>query len=363
MIALTGAGGFLGWHARVAARARGIETRAVALGDGYRHADASSAVSGADTVIHLAGVNRGSDEAIESGNATLADQLIRALDAAAEPPARLVYADSTQAGNGSVYGAAKAAAAEALSAWCDRNSATFIDVRLPNIYGEHGRPFYNSVTATFCHQLAAGDEPRIDVDRELTVLHAQDAADLLLATEPHDVGAASDTLTVTGLLERLRGMAEVYRRGEIPDISEALDRKLFNTYRSFTVDSHLPIVHTRHEDARGAFVELIRTHGGTGQTSHSTTAPGITRGEHFHRRKVERFTVIEGRARIALRRVLTDETMVFDVDGASPVSIDMPTMWAHSITNTADSTLHTVFWTDDIFDPLSPDTFPESVTP
>lgn len=363
MIALTGAGGFLGWHTRVAARAGGIDTRAIALGDGYRFADASSAVSGADTVIHLAGVNRGSDETIETGNAIFADQLIRALDAAAESPDAVVYADSTQAGNGSVYGTAKAAAAEALSAWCDRNGATFFDVHLPNIYGEHGRPFYNSVTATFCHQLAAGDEPRIDVDRELTVLHAQDAADLLIATETHDLDAVSDTLTVSGLLERLRSMAEVYRRGEIPDVSEALDRKLFNTYRSFTVDSHLPIAHTRHEDARGAFVELIRTHGGTGQSSHSTTAPGITRGEHFHRRKVERFTVIEGRARISLRRVLTDETMEFDVDGDRPVSIDMPTMWAHNITNTGKSTLHTVFWTDDIFDLSNPDTFPESVKP
>lgn len=363
MIALTGAGGFLGWHTRVAARALGLDVQPIPLGRGFDVSAAANALSGADRVIHLAGVNRADDAEVQAGNALFAQQLIQALDAAAQRPNTVVYANSTQAGNGGVYGSAKAAAADALRDWCERNGARFIDLRLPNIYGEHGRPFYNSVTATFCHQLAAGDEPRIDVDRELTVLHAQDAADLLLTAETGDAEAVSSTLTVSGLLERLRGMSATYRRGEIPDISDVLDRTLFNTYRSFTVPSHLPIPHVRHEDARGAFVELIRTHGGTGQTSHSTTVPGITRGEHFHRRKVERFTVIEGRARIALRRVLTDETMVFDVEGRSPVSIDMPTMWAHSITNTGDSTLHTVFWTDDIFDPRNPDTFPESVTP
>lgn len=363
MIALTGAGGFLGWHTRVAARALGVELKPIPLGHGFDLSAAAIALSGADRVIHLAGVNRANDAEVQAGNALFAQQLIQALDSAAQRPNAVVYANSTQAGNGGVYGSAKEAAADALRAWCERNGARFIDLRLPNIYGEHGRPFYNSVTATFCHQLAAGDVPSIDVDRELTVLHAQDAADVLLSTESRDLETVSDTVTVSGLLERLRGMASTYRRGEIPDISAALDRKLFNTYRSFAVASHLPIAHARHEDARGAFVELIRTHGGTGQTSHSTTVPGITRGEHFHRRKVERFTVIEGRARIALRRVLTDETMVFDVDGGSTVSIDMPTMWAHSITNTGSSTLHTVFWTDDIFDPTNPDTFPESVTP
>ena len=144
-------------------------------------------------------------------------------------------------------------------------------------------------------------------------------------------------------------------------MSAPFDRDLFNTYRSYTFPAQAPLDLTRHADARGSFFEIIRSHGGPGQSSFSTTVPGVTRGDHFHRRKIERFTVLQGRARISLRRLYSEEVVSFEVSGEAPRAVDMPTMWAHNITNIGDDVLYTSFWTNDIFDPAHPDTIAEAV--
>lgn len=361
-VVLTGAGGFLGWHTRAALVATGRRCRSLSMGDRFEMEPAARALGGSSRVIHLAGVNRADEEEVRDGNVRFAEQLADALIRTTEPPKSVVYANSTQAANGTVYGAAKARAGEILAAAAERIGADFVDVCLPNLFGEHGRPFYNAVTATFCHLLAEGSEPTVQQDKELTLLHAQDAADLLLGTvEPSGQAPLEQQVTVSGLLARLTSHARTYRGGEIPDVTAKFDRDLFNTYRSYTAGSGMPIRLTRHADARGSFFEVIRSHGGAGQFSFSTTAPGITRGDHFHRRKIERFTVLAGGARISLRRLFTDEVFHFDVDGEDPVAIDMPTMWAHNITNTGNETLYTSFWTEDLFNPQNPDTYPEDV--
>ena len=361
-VVLTGAGGFLGWHTRAALAEAGPECRSLSLGEGFELEPAAMALSGASRVIHLAGVNRGGEVEVRDGNVRFAQQLAEALVQAAEPPRTVVYANSTQAENGTVYGDAKARAGAILEAAAERAGAEFVDLRLPNLFGEHGRPFYNAVTATFCHLLAEGGEPAVQQDKELTLLHAQDAADLLIGTvEPAGQSGLEQQVTVSGLLARLASQAGTYRGGEIPDVATKFDRDLFNTYRSYTAGCKMPIRLTRHSDIRGSFFEIIRSHGGAGQSSFSTTAPGISRGDHFHRRKIERFTVLAGEARISLRRLFTDEVFHFDVNGEEPVAIDMPTMWAHNITNTGTETLYTSFWTDDLFTPAAPDTITEVV--
>lgn len=361
-VAMTGADGFLGWHTRGALRERGLEAREVPVGSGFDAVTTDAALSGASRLIHLAGVNRATDDEVREGNVLFAEQVSDALRRSDAPPPVVVYSNSIQAGNGTVYGDAKGKAADVLASAAGDLGLTFLDLRLPNLFGEHGRPFYNAVTATFCHLLAEGGQPSVEVDKELTLLHAQNAADLLIGNvEPAGQGGLEVRETVSGLLARLSGMARVYATGEIPDIADAFDRDLFNTYRSYTVESQTPIKLTRHADSRGSFFEIIRSHGGSGQSSFSTTVPGITRGDHFHRRKVERFTVLAGQATIALRRLLTDKVFEFHVTGDEPMAVDMPTMWSHNITNTGDQTLYTSFWTNDIYDPSNPDTIAEEV--
>ncbi|WP_348788964.1 NAD-dependent epimerase/dehydratase family protein [Leifsonia sp. NPDC080035] len=362
-VALTGAGGFLGWHTRAAAHAQGIDARPVPLGDAFVPESAADAISGADRFIHIAGINRAPEEEVLAGNVRLAEQAASVLERAERPPATVAYANSIQSGNGTPYGHGKQAAADVLRAAAERIGADFVDLRLPNLFGEHGRPFYNSVVATFSHQLAIGDAPHVDQDRELVLLHAQYAADALLGTLD-GVGLAGSEVreSVTGLLTRLSALAATYTHGgEIPDLSDAFERDLFNTFRGAAFEEVTPIRPDRHADARGSFFEIVRSHGGAGQTSFSTTAPGITRGQHYHRRKVERFTVLSGEAVISLRRLFTTEVLEFRVSSDSPASIDMPTMWAHNITNVGDSELYTAFWSNELFDPERPDTIAEPV--
>lgn len=361
-VALTGANGFVGWHLRAALQEDNLSAAGIPVGDAFESSDASKAASGASRFIHVAGINRASDEDVLAGNVRFARQAAESIVRADNPPPVVVYANSSQAGNGTVYGDAKARAADILAEAAAQVGATFEDIKLPNLFGEHGRPFYNAVTSTFCHLLASGEEPTVNEDKELTLLHVQSAADLLSgAAARTDQSELEERETVVGISRRLAEIAATYSRGEIPDVSSRFGRDLFNTYRSYTFPAASPVGLSRHADERGSFFEIIRSHGGPGQSSFSTTAPGISRGDHFHRRKIERFTVLAGTATIALRKVFTDEVITFEVTGDKPVAVDMPTMWSHKITNTGAETLYTSFWTNDIFNPDAPDTIAETV--
>ena len=359
-IVLTGAGGFLGWHVRVLARALRIPEPTVVgrdvLASPQRLADV---IHGADRVIHMAGINRGEPNELAAGNVALARRLAEGVRACGTPPKKVVFANSVQAGNGTPYGDGKAAAAALLAETTRWFGAEFDDIPLPNLFGEHGRPHYNSVIATFCRVLVDGGTPQVSGDRELDLLHATDAAGLLLGVRVGDEPVPTMRRTVRELADRLGRFAAVYRQGEIPELADRFDVRLFNTYRSHLRPAPLPI--TRHADARGALVEAVKVHSGGGQTFCSSTVPGATRGQHFHLAKVERFVVVRGEAEISMRRVLHDEVLRFRVSGDEPVVVDMPTMWAHSITNIGDDELTTLFWSQDLFNPCKPDTYAEAV--
>lgn len=359
-VVVTGADGFLGWHTRCRLRAL-TDHDVVAVGR-QQWPDLADLLAGAQGVIHIAGVNRGKDAEVEQGNERLAGALSDAVRASEDAPT-VVFANSVQAGTDSPYGAGKAAASTLLAAAAADIGAHYVDVRLPNLFGEHGRPRYNSFVATFVDAVLDHRAPEI-TDRPVDLLHAQGAAhsliDGLTTTEEH-LDPAGTHASVQGVFDTLVDFDRLYRSGDIPALLTALDVDLFNTLRAghFPVGSPIPM--TPRSDERGRLVEVVRAHGGQGQTFVSTTKPGITRGEHFHLRKIERFVVLSGQARILLRKMFTGEVVSFDVDGATPVAVDMPTMWAHNITNTGHGELVTVFWTHELFDPAAPDTVPERV--
>lgn len=359
-VVLTGAHGFLGWHTRLRLHALGHDVVPVGRADW----DALGAVvRGADAVVHVAGVNRGDDTDVEQGNVRLARDLAAALPGASAG-VRVVYADSIQAGNGTPYGTGKATAAEVLAHATAQVGGSMCDVLLPNLFGEHGRPAYNSFVATFVHEVLQDRAPAVE-DREITLLHAQGAAQALVEALGPQVGGraepAGTPTTVADVLVTLQRLDAVYRTGDMPALTTPLDRDLFNTLRAASFSERQPIRLTPRSDARGHLVEVVRAHGGEGQTFVSSTRPGVTRGEHFHLRKVERFVVVGGEARISLRRVFDRAVVSFDVDGTDPVAIDMPTGWAHNITNVGQGDLTTLFWTNELFDPAAPDTWPEPV--
>ena len=365
-IAVTGADGFLGWQVRCAARVRGDDTVPITrsvMGD----PDAlAGALAGVDAVLHCAGVNRGEDDVVEADNAALAARLTGGLDRIGST-ATVVYANSVHSGTDSPFGRGKQQAADHLLAWGERTGAVVADVRVPNLFGEHGRPFYNSFVATFATQLAAGQTPRVQDDKEVPLLYVAEAADALLELAHVPVSGplelAATPRRVSDVLATLGEFAELYRTGEIPDVRDPFRLQLFNAYRSYTFPQAFPIFPTVHADERGALVETVKAHGGQAQVFCSTSHPGVIRGQHFHRRKIERFQVISGQAEIALRRLFDGpgDVVRFRVDGERPAVVDMPVLWVHNITNVGAGELTTLFWAHELLDPQDPDTYPEPV--
>lgn len=359
-IVLTGADGFLGWHTR--ARLRALTDHEVVAVGRRQWPELVDQLRGADAVIHVAGVNRGDPDELEQSNIDLARAVADGIRTSGSV-SRVVFANSIQAGNDSPYGTGKAAASELLAAAAVDTGSEFTDVLLPNLFGEHGRPRYNSFVATFVDAVLDGVLPTID-DRPVHLLHAQSAAQSLLdglAGSETRVDPVGTPATVQGVFSRLAEFDALYRTGDLPALTSAFDVDLFNTLRAARFPERTPIAMTPRSDDRGRLVEVVRTHGGQGHTFVSTTRPGVTRGEHFHLRKIERFVVLSGQARISLRRLFSSEVVAFDVAGDVPVAIDMPTMWAHNITNTGDTELTTLFWANELFDPAAPDTIPERV--
>ena len=359
-VALTGAAGFLGWHTRVRLSVEGHDVVPVTRQDWARLPEL---VSDVEAVVHVAGVNRGPGEQVEKGNASLARDLVAALRAATRQP-QVVFANSIQSGKDTPYGRGKGQAANLLAAAADTLGLTFVDVALPNLFGEHGRPRYNSVVQTFVEAVITAEQPRVE-DRPISLMHAQSAArvlsDALSLHQSRRLNPAGTPTSVQAVLDILDNQHRLYRDGDVPPLTNDLEIDLFNTLRAALFPTLYPILLRPRADHRGSLVEVVRAHGGQGQTFVSTTHPGVTRGEHFHLRKVERFVVLSGRARISLRRLYHDEVVSFDVDGDGPSIVDMPTMWVHDITNTGDGELTTLFWTHELFDPDHPDTYPEPV--
>lgn len=315
--------------------------------------------AGCDAIVHAAGMNRGDPADIEATNTRLTEQLVASARRTGRTP-HVIFANSVQQELDNPYGRSKLRAADILRTWANDVGAPFTDLVLPHVFGEGGRPFHNSVVATFCHQLAVGEQPRIENDSTLELIHAQDVADEVVdavgapTTGPRRLKGVH--MTVSQLLDLLRPMNELYSGGRLPDLGEPLAVQLFNTLRSYRFPTAYPTAFPLRTDDRGSLFEAVQETSG-GQTFLSHTKPGITRGNHFHLRKVERFVVVQGDAVIRIRPVFGETVHEFPVTGDAPSYVDIPTLHTHNITNTGPGDLLTLFWANEIFDEARPDTY------
>lgn len=369
-IVVTGAAGLLGWHAAArlhaancAARYRGetapyqlvLLDRAAFADDAQRDA----AVADADAVLHFAGVNRGEEAEVEAANPAIARCLADSLSRTGARP-HLVYANSTHARMDTPYGRSKRRAAEILA----ESGAGLTNLILPHIFGECARPYYNNVTATLIDQLWSSEQPTINPEGKVQLLHAGAAAELAiekaLNRESGEVAPEGRETTVSALYEKLSGFHLSYRANIFPDLTDPFDLALFNSYRSGGFPHHYPLALKLNEDARGGLFESAKSLAAS-QTFLSTTHPGQRRGDHFHIDLVERFLVVSGKAVIRIRKVLTDTIHSFDVSGDAPIAIDMPPLHTHHIENDSEGEVVTFFWAHRLFDPANPDTFADPV--
>jgi UDP-2-acetamido-2,6-beta-L-arabino-hexul-4-ose reductase len=363
-VGITGVDGLIGWHLR--SFLHGNKNVDVIGADKPEFASGKlleKFVSDRDVIVHLAGMNRGDDDEVARTNVALTEQLLNACDAAGVRP-HIIFSSSTHIHRGTPYGNSKKKCAELIRAWSSSVKAPFTNLILPNVFGESGRPFYNSAVSTFCFQLANGQTPEVLQDAEIEILHAQRVAREILALIEKpvdgDMTLTGYKISVSRLLSKLTQMAKSYSGHIIPDLRDGHDLDLFNTYRSYLFPGKVPVGVELKRDARGYLFEASKTENG-GQTFISSTGLGITRGNHYHTRKVERFLVIKGKAVIRIRKLFSGEIKEFAVDGASPVYIDIPTLHTHNITNTGDGELMTLFWANEIFDSNKPDTYQETV--
>jgi len=362
--AITGGHGFLAWHLRCRLKAEqpGAEVRLLGRG-ALEDSALADQLAGCDAVFHLAAVNS-HDESAASANVDLAEALVDGLDRMGGR-LHVVYSNTVHAEGDSPYGRRKREAAGVLHGWATRAHASVSDVLLPNLFGENARPNYNSAVATFCEAIVQGRPCKVNRAGRTELLHAQDAAGVLLdhARSPTStyVRTTGESVGVGEVYDRLARFHQTYRGSQtVPQLLTRLDLRLFNQLRVAMYPTAYPTALTCHSDQRGAFFEAARG-SGESQTSFSTTHPGVTRGEHWHADKIERFMVLRGQATIEIRRLFDDVVEEFKVSGDQPAFVDMPTLHAHNITNTGDDELVTMFWANDHFRPDAPDTWPETV--
>lgn len=455
-VLVTGAKGFIGRNLCLALARSGVELAEYDIDS--THADLEAGVRGASVVYHLAGVNRPQHESeLQTGNV---DSLIAVLDAiertnaayrpdsankpaeanrpyatAASPASNptptsnpspstnpapkplIVLSSSTQAELDNPYGRTKLAAEKALEAFSARTGTPAVVYRLPGVFGKWCRPDYNSVVATFCHNIANDRRIRIDDPaKEIEIVHVDDviaawtalpgsltdSADNIFPNNPtsnHAHNSAgiknSNPISTTPSATRVNtpstnpttarifaraGIEPVFRISlgrlaqllsefratrdtlRLPDLSDPLVRRLHSTYTSYLPSRGFSYTPVKKTDARGALAELMKMDG-HGQIFVSRTLPGIVRGNHYHDAKVEKFMVLEGEAVIRFRHLSTNERVEYPLSGRDFTVVDIPPGWTHEIENVGNREMIVMFWSSEVFDPSRPDTYPALVSP
>lgn len=365
-VLITGANGFLGKNLQLHL----AERKHVEVLSYTRDSEASrlpDLLRDVDFVFHLAGVNRTKDpQEFVIGNADLVQSLCNAI-AQTGREMSVIYASSIQASRDNPYGLSKRAAENALF---DLQRELGIPVhvfRLPNVFGKWCRPNYNSVVATFCHNIARGAEIQIDDSTAaLTLVHVDDVvgrfielmdgADPRLDAEGFEMVGPQYTTTVGELADLIKAFKSSRSTLMTGRVGAGFVRALYSTYVSYLPREQFAYAVPRHGDPRGVFVEMLKTPD-CGQFSYFTAHPGITRGGHYHHSKTEKFLVIKGQARFRFRNMATGETHELVVSGDNSEIVETVPGWTHDITNIGPEEMIVMLWANEVFDRGKPDTY------
>ena len=324
----------------------------------------------ADFVFNLAGVNRPKDPTeFMKGNFGFASTLLDTLKKY-NNTCPVMISSSIQAELDNPYGESKRAGENLLFAYAKETGAKVLVYRLPNLFGKWCRPNYNSAVATFCNNIA-NDLP-IQVNDPSVVMrlaYIDDVVDELIAAlvgQEHREGMfcvvpTVHTITLGGIVDLLYSFKEMPKNLEVPDLGEPFTKKLYSTYLSYLPEGKFSYPLEMHVDTRGSFTEIIRT-ADRGQFSVNISKPGITKGQHWHHTKNEKFVVVSGHGLIQLRKIGTDEVINFEVSGDKIEVVEMIPGYTHNIINLSDTEdLVTFMWANEAFDPERPDTYYEEV--
>jgi UDP-2-acetamido-2,6-beta-L-arabino-hexul-4-ose reductase len=364
-VLVTGSDGFIGRNLRE--RLERVDGLSVAGFDvASEPASLATHLGEADAIVHLAGTNRPKDSSeYMPGNLGPTSEIADALERSGRS-VPILFASSIQAGLDNPYGKSKLAAEERLRAYSARASARVRVFRFANVFGKWCRPNYNSAVATFCHNISHGLPIAVnDPAAGLRLVYIDDVVEAISRELASSGGAPGFALseaepiyetTVGALADAIRLIHEARLSGMLPNLDEPLIKKLNSTYLSYLDPADLSLPASMKRDDRGWLFELIKSTRG-GQVFVSRTKPGITRGNHYHDSKVEKFCVVGGTARISLRRIDGGDRIDFDVAGDEVRIVDIPPGYTHSLRNTGEEDCLAIFWSNEIFDPSRPDTY------
>lgn len=365
-VLVTGANGFIGKNLVV--RLRELPRFAVAQ---FVRGEAPEALPGllaqVDAVVHLAGENRPSDEAaFAQVNTGLTEALCNALAAEQRRSGRqlpLVLASSAQAERDNSYGKSKLAAEQAVQKLCAASGHPAFIFRLPGVFGKWCKPNYNSVVATFCHNIARGLPIQInDLAAHLQLVYVDDVvSSFIAALDTPATGLMRSEVapiyatTLGDLAQQISAFGDCRTSLMSERVGTGLVRALYATYVSYLPNDRFSYEVQQHADPRGVFVEMLKTPD-SGQLSYFTAHPGITRGGHYHHTKTEKFLVIKGTGLYRFRHLLTDERFELTTSGDKPQVVDTIPGWVHDITNVGDDEMVVMLWANEVFDRANPDT-------
>lgn len=369
-VLVTGAGGFIGRNLLVGlARIEDIEVYAYDIDNDP--AELRTWLDTVDIVYHLAGVNRPKNvEDYETGNAGFTSEICDILRQLKRTP-KIVMSSSIQAALDNPYGLSKRRAEEALQTFARESGAVVSIFRLKNVFGKWCRPEYNSVTATFCNNI--GHDVPISISdpaREVELVYVDDVvARLIVELESptgYDIstpdGIPAMRITLGDLAGRIQAFSEISNSLVIPDFSDHFNQCLYATYLSYLEPDRLEYTLTARSDPRGNLAEFVKSDH-FGQVFISRTNPGVTRGNHYHDTKTEKFLVIAGEGLIRLRQIESDDIIEYHVRGEAYQVIDIPPGYTHSITNVGEDEMITLFWASEVFNPDRADTYYLEVGP
>ena len=366
-IVVTGSDGFVGKNLCVRLRELGNANVAV-ISRAMPAKDRDSALISADFVFHTAGVNRPQNiDEFSSGNANLTASLCRTLlDAGCRTP--IVHTSSIHASLDNPYGRSKAAAENAVEEYGRKSGADVRNLRLHNIFGKWSRPGYNSVVATFCHNISRSLPIRIDDDdAPVSLVYIDDVVSAMVAflESPASGDAAMRALplyntTVGHIAAKIQSFKDSRRTLIMERVGTEFDRALYATYVSFLPTEEFSYTVPKYDDPRGTFVEMLKTQD-TGQFSYFTAHPGVTRGGHYHHSKTEKFLVIRGTARFRFRHLMTNQRFELQTSSQVPRIVETVPGWSHDITNVGEDEMIVMLWANEIFDRNRPDTYKSAV--
>jgi UDP-2-acetamido-2,6-beta-L-arabino-hexul-4-ose reductase len=370
-ILVTGANGFIGKNVVVRLR----ELSNVSVTRFVRGDDVSlfsQLIAQADAVVHLAGENRPADEAaFAQVNSGLTAALCSAIEQEFRSMGRhvpLVLASSTQAERDNPYGVSKLAAEGAVQALAVATGNPCVIFRLPGVFGKWCKPNYNSVVATFCHNIGRELPVQIsDAATSLRLVYVDDVVTALLAAlEGRASGCVQARVepeylvTLGELADQIRRFGDCRTTLMTERVGTGFARALYATYVSYLPKERFSYAVQEHADPRGVFVEMLKTPD-SGQFSYFTAHPGITRGGHYHHTKTEKFLVIRGEALFRFRHLVTDELVELRTSGSTPQVVDTIPGWSHDITNVGNEEMVVMLWANENFDREKPDTVASKV--